>query len=172
MNIKGKEITLRAIEAMDNPMLLKIINDDATEYMLGGWSFPVSKKSQEDWTESLNSDKSVLRCAIDIQGKGVGVAMLTDIDYKNGNAEVHIKLALDEARGRGYGTDALSTIVGYAFSELRLKCVYARISMHNTPSRRLFKKCGFEEEGVMRSRLFKKGEYIDVISFSKLNENG
>lgn len=172
MNIKGKEITLRAIDATDNPMLLKIINDEATEYMLGGWSFPVSEKAQEDWTNSLKSDKCTLRCTIDMQGKGVGVAMLTDIDYKNGNAEAHIKLDTSDVRGKGIGTDALSTIVGYAFSELRLKCVYARISAHNTASQRLFKKCGFEEEGVMRSRLFKKGEFVDVISFSKLNENG
>lgn len=172
MNIKGEKIVLRAIEPQDNPMLLKMINDDETEYMLGGWSFPTSQKSQDDWTSGLQNDKHTLRCTIDDEGISVGVAMLTDIDYKNGNAEVHIKLAIDNVRGKGYGTDALSAIVGYAFNELRLKCLYARVSQHNTASQRLFKKCGFYEEGIMKCRLFKKGEYIDVISFSRIYENG
>jgi len=170
MNIKGEKILLRAIEPQDNPMLLKMINDDETEYVLGGWSFPVSQKSQESWTNGLQNDKNTLRCTIDYQGNAVGVVMLTDIDYKNGNAEVHIKLAVDNVRGKGNGTDALSTIVRYAFTELRLKCIYARVNRHNVISQHLFKKCGFDEEGTMRSRLYKKGEYIDVISFSIINE--
>ena len=68
MNIKGKEITLRATDATDNPMLLKIINDEATEYMLGGRSFPVSEKAQEEWLNNLKSYKCTLRCAVYVQG--------------------------------------------------------------------------------------------------------
>lgn len=172
MNIKGKRVVLRAIEPIDNPMLLAMINDAETEYMVGGWSFPVSQRNQEEWTADLQSDMHTLRCAIDVDGNAVGVVMLTEIDYKNGNAEVHIKLAIDSARGKGYGTDALSTLVEYAFTELRLKCVFARISQHNEASQRLFKKCHFNEEGIMRCRLFKKGKYIDVVSFSRINERG
>ena len=171
MNIRGKKILLRAIEARDNPMLLEIINDEETESMVGGWSFPVSEKHQEDWTSGLKTETGTLRCTIDDNGTAVGVAMLTSIDYKNGNAEVHVKLALGAVRGKGYGADALSTIVGYAFSELRLKCVHARVSRNNLPSQGLFKKCGFEEEGVMRCRLYKRGAYIDVVSFSILNNS-
>lgn len=171
MNIKGEKVVLRAIEPQDNPTLLKIINDDETEYMIGGWSFPVSQKKQEEWTNGIGDERNTLRCAIDDNGTAVGVAMLTDIDYKNGNAEVHIKLAVDNVRGKGYGTDALSAIVSYAFRELRLKCVYARVSLHNLASQGLFKKCGFEEEGILRYRLFKRGEYVNVMSFSVINEN-
>lgn len=165
MNINGQNVILRAIEPKDNEMLLKMINDEETEYMLGGWSFPVSQKKQEDWVNSLNNETNTLRCAIDIKDSAVGVVMLTDIDYKNGSAEVHIKLSTDR-RGKGYGTDALKAIVGYAFTELRLKCVFARVSQHNVASQSLFKKCGFSEEGILKCRVFKKGKYIDVISFS------
>ena len=90
MNIKGKRIVLRAIEPRDNEMLWKIINDEENEYMLGGWSFPISWQRQEDWITSLREEENILRCTIDHQGSAVGVVMLTGIDYKNGNAEVHI----------------------------------------------------------------------------------
>jgi Acetyltransferases, including N-acetylases of ribosomal proteins len=171
MNIQGEKIVLRAIEPKDSSMLVELINDEETEYMLGGWSFPMSQKMHDEWINGLENNKNTLRCIIDVQGTGVGVVMLKDIDYKNGNTEVHIKMALTNARGKGYGSDALNTIVGYAFSELRLKCIYARVSKHNIASQKLFKKCMFNEEGVMNCRIFKKGKYIDIISFSKINEN-
>ncbi len=171
MNIKGEKVLLRAIEPKDNSMLLDIINDGETEYMLGGWSFPVSQRNQEDWTNNLKSEKDTLRCAIDVGSEAIGVVMLTGIDYKNGNAEVHIKLSLKDVRGKGYGSDALMTIVQYAFLELRLKCIYAKVSKHNGISQSMFKKCGFNEEGILKSRLYKQGQYVDVISFSKINED-
>ena len=32
-------------------------------------------------------------------------------------------------------------------------------------------KCGFVQEGLMRQRVYKKGEYIDIIPVSIINEN-
>ena len=171
MNIFGEKIILRAIESKDNQMLLEIINDPDTEYMLGGWSFPVSQNNQEEWYNNLKNEKNVLRCTIDVENTAVGAVMLTDIDYKNGNAEVHIKLSSSNNRGKGYGTDALNTIVKYAFLELRLHCIYAKISQKNNISQKLFSKCGFKEEGILKSRIYKKGEYIDLISYSIINNN-
>ena len=49
MIIKGKKTILRAIEQKDFQLLLDLINDPETEYMLGGWSFPVSQQMQMDW---------------------------------------------------------------------------------------------------------------------------
>jgi len=170
MNIIGDKVILRAIESDDNNMLLEIINDAETEYMLGGWSFPVSQKDQELWTVSLKQDDRVLRCTIEAAGKPAGVVILTDIDYKNGNAEVHIKLAPNaDFRGKGYGTDAISTVVNYAFKELRLVCIYSRVSSHNIPSQKLFLKCGFSKEGILKSRIYKCNKYIDIFSYSILN---
>lgn len=171
MNIEGKKIILRAIDQKDFQLLLDLINDSETEYMLGGWSFPVSKQMQLDWISSQSNDSKTLRCIIDSidDNSSIGTVMLTDIGYKNGNAEVHIKISDDGQRGKGYGFDALTTVIDYAFSELRLKCIYAKISTHNTASLSLFTKCGFEKEGILRKRLFKRGEYMDVSVLSILN---
>lgn len=171
MNISGEKVVLRALESCDSEMLYSIINDPETEYMLGGASFPVSTKAQNDWLNMLKNDSGTLRCAIVPHGElaAVGTVILSDIDYRNGTAEVHIKLCPDGVRGKGYGTDAVSALTEYAFFELRLNCVYARISEENQISQRLFEKCGFKKEGVMRSRMFKRGKYINWISYSVLS---
>lgn len=169
MNIIGTKVILRAIEPSDNELLLSIINDSDTEYMLGGWSFPVSVKNQAEWIDLLKYDTKILRCIICLkeQNTALGVVMLTNIDYKNGNAEVHIKLANTEVRGKGYGTDAVNAVVKYAFEELRLKLVYARINEYNIASQKMFEKSGFMVEGVLKSRIFKRGKYSNILSLSR-----
>ena len=74
-------------------------------------------------------------------------------------------------RGKGYGSDALNTIVNYAFGEMRLNCIYADVLEYNTVSQKLFEKCGFHRDGVLRSRVFKGGRYINVVSYSRLKED-
>ena len=98
----------------------------------------------------------------------IGTIILSNIDMKNGTAEVHVKLAVANNRGKGYGTDAVNTIVKYAFNEMRLNCIYAEILEYNQPSIKLFEKCGFKKEGTLCSRIYKGGKYINLMSFSKV----
>lgn len=171
MNILGEKVILRAIESGDRDMFLEIINDPETEKMIGGLSFPVSSLEQELWIKNQVGNKSMLRCVIakkDRQEVGLGTVILSDIDYRNGVAQVHIKLSPKGARGQGLGSDALRAISGYAFDELRLNALYADILSYNEASRKLFSKCGFKRDGVLRQRVFKNGAYVDVFSYSLL----
>lgn len=168
MNIKGKNVLIRAIEMDDAPLLLDMINDPETENMLGGYSFPVSEHQQVAWINSLTSDPRTFRGMIEVEGKAIGTVILTDIDHKNGTAEFHIKLGTGNVRGKGYGVDTCKAIIKYAFKELRLNCVHSTVRADNIPSQKMLLKSGFIKEAVLRQRLYKKGEYLDVISFSIL----
>lgn len=172
MIIVGEKVRLRALEASDSNLLRELMNDAETEYMLGGWSFPISEIEQSKWLEAYKQSTNLLRVMIDVNEQTIGTAILSDIDYKNGVAQIHIKLTKGDGRHKGYGTDTINTLVRYAFSELRLHCIYAQVIEHNTISRGLFRKCGFEEEGIMRARVFKAGNYINVYVLSKLNSVG
>lgn len=168
MNIYGEKVLLRAIEPKDNGLLLELINDPNTERMLGGSSFPVSETAQAKWICDQMGRNDVLRCIVtDRQAPevGLGTIILSDIDRKNGVAQVHLKLAAS-ARGQGYGTEALNLVVDYAFHQLRLHCVYAHILSYNEASQKLFQKCGFQKEGILKNRVFKDGTYIDLVSYS------
>ncbi len=168
MFISGEKIVLRAVEEKDNAMLLSMINDPDTEIMLGGSSWPVSETEQSKWFEYQGRNQAVLRCIVALQddGKAIGTIVLSDIDMKNATGQIHIKLSKDGGRGKGYGTDAVKTMIQYAFEELRLNCIYANILSYNEPSIRLFEHCGFKRDGVLRQRVFKKGNFVDMLSYS------
>lgn len=169
MNILGKKVFLRAIEISDKDVLLSIINDESIEYGLGGWSFPVSALQQEDWIRSLKPNDKTLRCMIVSyeNNQAIGTIILSDIDNKNGTAEIHIKIS-DKSQGKGFGSESISLMTGYAFNELRLNCIYACVNSYNEASQALFEKQGFVKDGNLRCRVFKRGQFHNVYSYSLL----
>lgn len=169
MNISGERIFLRAIEMSDKNLLLGIINSEETEYGLGGWSFPVSEINQEEWINSLTPNKNIMRCIIVLKenDKSLGTVVLSDIDYKNGTAEIHIKLS-NSSRSKGYGSETINLVTTYAFNELRINCIFAYVNSYNKKSQSLFEKCGFSNDGILRDRIYKTGMYHNVHSYSLL----
>jgi RimJ/RimL family protein N-acetyltransferase len=168
--IYGDKVLLRAVEEADNQLLLSLINDPDTEMMLGGSSWPVSEAEQLKWFEHQERSRDVLRCIVALKenGKAIGTIILSDIDQKNATGHIHIKMSKDGGRGKGYGTDAVNTMVQYAFEELRLNCIYANILSYNEASIKLFERCGFKRDGVLRQRVYKKGKFIDLLAYSRL----
>ncbi|KKB40914.1 GNAT family N-acetyltransferase [Bacillus thermotolerans] len=173
MIISNENITLRAIEVEDMELLKELINDPNIERMVVGWSFPVSTYQQINWINNLKNDNKNIRYIIDVQETGaVGVASLTSIDFKNGTATVNIKLKKDDsARKKGIGYKAITMLSKYAFNELNLNCLVANILAYNIASQKLFEKCGFSFEGVLRNRVFKNASYQDLHSYSLLRSD-
>ena len=136
-----------------------------------GWSFPTSKLEQEKWYENQVLDKRNIRLIIEFNSKAVGIATLTDIDWKNRKAVHGIKLYGEDIKGKGIGTDVVRTIMKYAFEELQLNRLYGSIMKHNIPSQKLYYKCGWSEEGILRQSIFKNNHYIDEIEVGILRED-
>lgn len=174
MNIYGEKTVLRALTKSDATMLMELMNDPDIENMLGGKSVPISYENQCLWMERQLECRDTLRCIVadkTVPEKGLGTIILSEIDCMNGTAQIHVKLNASDGQRKGYGLDAVKTLVSYAFEELRLNCIYALILSYNRPSTELFKKAGFVCEGELRSRIFKKGRYYNCYICSLIQED-
>ena len=69
---------------------------------------------------------------------------------------------------RGYGTDAIETILKYAFNKMNLHKIELRVYEFNKRALKCYEKCGFKIEGVMREDLFRDGKYHNTIFMSIL----
>lgn len=164
MNIYGKKVVLRAMEKEDCEMIRGMFNDPEMEDLVVGWAFPVSHYAQEKWLENHYSDRQSFRFVIETEEDGpVGIATLTDIDWKNRRATHGIKLNSKEKRTKGIGTDTVMAIMRYAFDELGLHRLDGSWFKTNAASIGLYKKCGWVEEGVKREYVFKKGHFRDLV---------
>lgn len=94
-------------------------------------------------------------------GKMIGTCGFVRFDDANRSAEVGYVLNPAYHR-RGYGTEALSAILHFGFSQLRLHRIEARFMKENVASRRLAEKCGMQFEGIHRDMLMIKGQYRDI----------
>lgn len=171
MNIYGKKVVLRAVELRDCEMIKKMFNDPEIEDVVVGWAFPLSSYAQERWFEKHYDDDDY-RFVIETEEDGaIGIATLTDIDWKNRSAYHGIKLAKKENRTKGIGTDSVMAIMRYAFDELGLHRLEGSWFASNTASVNLYKKCGWHEEGVQKSKIYKKGDWRDLTIVAVLEDD-
>lgn len=170
-NIMGSKVILRAARVQDQGMFLGLTWDPEIVKVTKGYQSPVPGRYSINRSGFLRVSAGGLRRIIADQEdpeKGLGVIMLSDLNKENRMAQIQIKL-LRSARGRGYGRDAVNTLVSYSFRELGLSCICSNILEDNTASRRLFEACGFQQEGMHESRADKNGHCRKVCSYVKRN---
>lgn len=162
--IYGDVINLREMRAEDMVCYNEMLNDPDISEKVVGWSFPVSMNSQMQWFERASSDKNNIRLTIADKetDRAIGMVTLSSIDWQNRCATHGIKLHSSCPKLCGIGTDAVKTLMKYAFEEVNLNRLESTIIDYNTASEKLYVKCGWTVEGVKRSAVFRKGSYHDL----------
>jgi RimJ/RimL family protein N-acetyltransferase len=75
------------------------------------------------------------------------IGMVTLYDFRQSGCELGIKIGPEDLRGKGYASEAVSLLLGYAFDTLGLETVRGSTLAHNRRMRRVFEKNGFERVG-------------------------
>lgn len=165
MNIKGKKVTLRAVEELDLPLLHKWANEPEIQNWLGGWHFPTNLEDQKKWFENLSVSSLNQKYSIEVANLGlIGTANLVNIDWKNKNAFHGMMLGDKDIRGKGFGLDTVMAVMRYAFEELGLERIDGSMIEYNAASLKLYiNKCGWKEEGRQRNWYYRKNRYWDRI---------
>jgi len=83
---------------------------------------------------------------VDERGEIIGTVGLRNLDLQRGEATLGIIIRADRV-GKGYGTDAIQTIICYAFDVLDLERVILDVAESNRRARRVYDKLGFVVSG-------------------------
>lgn len=174
MILKGKKVTLRAIEESDLDLLRYMINDPEIESTTVGSSFPVSQYEQRKWFEAHGkSTNEMIRLIIETERDGaVGMVTLGGFDWVNRVAHRSgIKLVQTKITESGIAIDAINTLFKYAFDELNLNRIEGCVLDYNEQAIAMNKMIGYEFEGVQRQAVYKNGRYHDLLLLSMLRED-
>ena len=72
----------------------------------------------------------------------------------------------------GYATEAAGAVIQSAFRSLHdLNRIEAQHDIRNPASGRVMEKCGMKKEGILRSRLYNKKEFVDVVLYAILRSD-
>jgi ribosomal-protein-alanine N-acetyltransferase len=158
--LTSDRLSLRPVEPDDYDFLQRHWNSAPIRRMTNQQT-PLQREDIESKIESSDSSVFLLVVADD---SPVGLIWLFDISHVNGRVEVGYWIT-DSAQGKGYATEALEAVTTYAFEELRLHKIVARVFAGNTPSIAVLERVGFEREGVVSEHYFVNGEFLDTYLF-------
>lgn len=165
--LEGKNIKLRALEPEDLQFIFRWENNSAI-WRVSETTSPYSKFIIKQYLANIEKDiyeAKQLRLMIDRYKNDefiatVGTVDLFDFDPFNNRAGLGILLE-DQYQGNGIAYDTLQLLIDYCFNFLHLKQLYCHVPADNIPSLKLFRKCGFEDSGLLKSWLRSVDGYID-----------
>lgn len=167
MKLETNQIRLRPFVRADRDVTLGWRNTPQVRDAAMGYRYPVNDVMEDRWFDRVldGNDKSKVYFAIETVAETdlIGFSSLTDIDYVSSHAQFGIMLGDTSHHNKGFGTDTLNLTLGYAFQSLNLRRIYLFVRSGNEAAVKLFKKAGFEEEGVLKKHFFVDGEYDDVL---------
>ena len=169
------DIYFRALELDDYKTSIFWRKNERVWDGLGGNHYFVSEAYEKKWVEEKilqpKTNEIILAICLKKDDQYIGNVYLTDIDWINKNAQLHILIGEESTWGKGIGTKVINKIVDYGFNERNLHRIYSHILASNDASIRIHEKCGFIREGVLRNAVYKNGYYQDVIVVSRLNNS-
>ena len=167
----GELVRLRAFESTDLERVFTWINDrEVTRFLTA--RYPVSHADEQRWLESgpANSIQGV-RLAIETRGGvHIGSIGLHRLNAEDRNAHLGIMIGDKAYWSNGHGTDAITTLLRFAFGEMNLRKVSLHLFDFNDRALACYKKCGFQEEARLRQHYFGEGRYWDVFAMGVLRD--
>ncbi|WP_027963991.1 GNAT family N-acetyltransferase [Halalkalibacillus halophilus] len=171
--LSSKRIKLRKVENDDVETYHQWRNDlevmASTSPSLDLYSLDDTRGFVENVFIGSDSSKSYMIEELD-QQQAIGITSLINIDYKNRNAELIIDIGEKTYWGSGYGTEAVTLLLNFAFQELNFHRLSLRVFSFNEKAIHLYKKLGFQEEGKSRQALYRNGRWHDIIHMGLLKE--
>jgi len=104
-----------------------------------------------------------------VEGWFCGLVEVRDIDQEHSQGELSFWLAVD-AWGQGYMSEVVQAVVQYGLEGLGLNRLYAYHMLRNPASGRVLEKNGFKQEGLLRQRVRKWGQFEDVALWAILRQ--
>lgn len=173
---EGQDVCLGPIDFEKDPAVeskwthdsdfMRMVQVDPARPMSAAMLKKQYEKLEKEMEEKKNLFPFMIRAKAD--DRLVGKAAVQWIEWTNGNGWIHLGIGSPDDRCKGYGSQALKIVLRFAFGELNLYRVSARIPEYNIPALALFKKFGFVEEVRRRKALERDGRRWDLIVFGLL----
>lgn len=168
--LTGKQVLLRPFRPEDLTTIYRIVSD------LDSWAArnrrapqPLTFEAFRDWYVPATVDLDGAGFVSEVDGSPVGRCGMFAEDPLARSAEVGIAL-LPEARGQGFGTDALRVLVDFLFRARNLQRLHLETLAGNGAAIASYRKVGFVQEGVLRCHAFADGGYVDTVTLGLLRD--
>ena len=127
---------------------------------------PFGTREAQRWLRAVahGVDSSRLTFAIELEKSGrlIGLTNLTRIDRRSGTAYFGVVIGEKDCWGQGYASETLRLMLRKA-AAIRLRKVLLEVAGDNARAIALYRRVGFNTEGVLRQQLPRDQGFVDVL---------
>ncbi|AMO33807.1 GNAT family N-acetyltransferase [Lysinibacillus sphaericus] len=170
MEFSTERLNIRPFKSKDLHDVFNIYsNDDTCKYLLHDkWTH---ENMQENFNEKLENSaltkETILSLAVVVNhSKVIGDLSVWDTDMKD-TVEIGYSFS-PEASGKGYATEAVSSLVKKLFDEINVHRIQANLDARNEASQKLCERIGMRKEAHFIQDFWNKGEWTDSITYGML----
>jgi RimJ/RimL family protein N-acetyltransferase len=171
--IRGTLVNLRAREQADAENVARWASDEELQRLMGD-RYQQSRAATEEFLRSYVAKPLSFhdpRFAIETKdGRHIGALRLFRMSAEDRRARLAILIGEPENQSRGYGSDALRTLMRFVFDEMNLNRLDLDVFAFNQRAIAAYRKLGFVEEGRRRGAQYALGVQNDVIVMSVLRD--
>lgn len=166
--IAGQSVILRALEASDLDRCYKWMNDPVIVRTLKS-RYPIPFQQEAAWLEeAATSTPGSRHFAIERKEDRhhIGNASIHEIDWVSRTAWFGLFIGEPTAWNKGFGRDAVTTLVRFAFDEMNLHKLKINVFEYNEKAKHLLQSLGFIQEGRLVRDFYREGTWQDIVILS------
>lgn len=174
--LKGKLVHLAAMDPEEVSKYFADWNRDSEYKRLLDLDVPRlnSTRSVKEWLEKelekMGDTMYWFSIRTTVDNILLGDINLDVVNWNMRDAFVGIGIGVRDYWGKGYGTEAMNLMLGYAFTELNLHRVTLDVFEYNLRAIHSYEKSGFRPEGRQRGAILREGKRWDVLYMGILCE--
>lgn len=173
MLLKSQNLSLGALQEKDVDILAGWYeNTDFLRYYDFHPAVPKTREQLKKIYETGATDTFVPFAIRLIEtGEMIGLLEIDGISQSNRFAWISIGFGNLSHRGKGFGYEALSMAVNFAFNELNLDRLQLNVIEYNKAAIKLYEKIGFVKEGVYREAVLRDGRKHNLLLYGLLRKD-
>ena len=163
---QGLKVRLRAVEPSDAPAFTRWQNDRETVINISGAGrMPMSEAEERDYIMRNSYNTFAIET---LDGRLIGNCSFFSVDHQSRTCRIGLLIGERGERGKGYGFDALKTLLEFLFIERNMYRVALEVFAYNEPAIALYEKMGFTREVTCRQHAYAMGRYWDEYCYGLL----
>ncbi len=172
VRLENERIYLRNLRKLDAQTMLDSTKNEEMRYMTGT-KHNFTLDQIKNYIEKVKNDSSRYDFAVCLKENDtmIGNLSILDINKEDNKAGFRIALNTVDLTGKGYGTEAIKSVLPFVFDELKINRLQLEVYSHNLKGIRAYEKVGFVKEAVLRQSLLYNGTYSDEIIMAILRED-
>jgi RimJ/RimL family protein N-acetyltransferase len=166
--IAGEHIILRAFEREDAERCYRWMNDPNIVRTLKS-RYPIAFQNEMEWLDrAMHASSNERHFAIERKDDRthIGNASIHDIDWVSRIASFGLFIGEPTAWNRGFGSDAIGTLMRFAFDEMNLRKLRISVFEYNDRAKHVLESHGFVQEGRLQREFYREGTYHDLLLLS------